>query len=170
LSRAPSQAAERVAAPAARAWLRAGGVAAAVIALDQVTKQIVVSSVDRGSHTNVFFGLDITYVRNKGVAFGALGGGGTLVAVVTVVAVVLLAVYFAFHTSRPWLWLPFGVVAGGAIGNLADRLREGSVVDWIDPVFWPAFNFADVAIVVGILGLLYVLEGPSKSHDYEASK
>jgi signal peptidase II len=147
-------------APAARAWLRAGAVAGAVVAVDQASKQIVVSSVERGSHTNVFFGLDITYVRNKGVAFGAFGGGGTLVTALTVAAVVLLGVYFAFHSTKPYLWLPFGAVAGGAFGNLLDRARDGAVVDFIDPILWPAFNLADVAIVMGILGLLYVIEGP----------
>jgi signal peptidase II len=150
-----------------RAWRLALLTAAAVVIVDQVSKRIVVHSLERGEHVKFFFGVELTYVRNKGVAFGALGGGGTIVTVVTVTAVVLLALYFARHTARPWLWLPFGVVAGGAIGNLADRLREGSVVDWIDPILWPAFNIADVAIVVGILGLLYVLEGPgAKSRNY----
>jgi signal peptidase II len=74
--------------------------------------------------------------------------------------VVLLGLYFAFHTSTPYLWLPFGAVAGGALGNLADRAREGAVIDFIDPIVWPAFNIADAAIVLGILGLLYAIEGP----------
>jgi signal peptidase II len=143
-----------------RAWRGAVLVAAAVVVADQLTKWLVTESVERGEHVKFFLGIELTNVRNKGVAFGALGGGGTIVTIVTVGAVASLAAYFAFHTSRPWLWLPFGVVAGGAIGNLADRARLGSVVDWIDPIFWPAFNLADVAIVVGILGLLYVLEGP----------
>jgi signal peptidase II len=149
--------------PPLRAWRLAVLVAAVVVLVDQVTKRIVVDSLDRGEHVNVFLGLDLTHVRNKGVAFGAFGGGGTLVTVLTVVAVALLALYFAFHTSKPYLWLPFGVVAGGALGNLADRVRGGAVVDWIDPIVWPAFNLADVAIVVGILGLLYVLEAPRKA-------
>lgn len=153
-----------------RAWRLALITAAAVVLVDQVSKRVVVDSLGRGEHVKFFFGVELTYVRNKGVAFGVLGGGGALVTVVTGGAVLLLAVYFARHTERPWLWLPFGVVAGGAIGNLADRLREGSVVDWIDPILWPAFNLADVAIVVGILGLLYVLEAPgAKSRNYEGS-
>ncbi|MFL5780541.1 MAG: signal peptidase II [Thermoleophilaceae bacterium] len=153
-----------------RAWRLALIAAAAVLLVDQISKRIVVHSLTRGEHVKFFFGIELTHVRNKGVAFGALGSGGTLVAVITVVAVLLLALYFARHTSKPWLWLPFGIVAGGALGNLADRLREGSVVDWIDPILWPAFNLADVAIVVGILGLLYVLEGPSpKSRNYGES-
>jgi signal peptidase II len=145
---------------ATRSWRLAGVTAAAVVLVDQATKQIVVRSVERGSHTNVFLGIDLTYVRNKGVAFGALGGSGSLVTVLTVAAVVLLAGYFALHTSLPYLWLPFGAVAGGALGNLADRARDGAVIDFIDPILWPAFNIADAAIVLGILGLLYVIEGP----------
>lgn len=145
---------------ATRAWRLAGVTAAAVVLVDQATKQLVVASVERGSHENIFFGIDLTYVRNKGVAFGALGGRGALVTLLTVTAVVLLGVYFALHTSLPLLWLPFGAVAGGALGNLADRARDGAVIDFIDPILWPAFNFADAAIVLGILGLLYVIEGP----------
>ena len=134
--------------------------AAGVIVVDQVVKQIVMASLERDEHRNVFLGLDLTYVRNKGVAFGALGGGGTLVTALTVGAVLLLAVYFALNTGRAYLWLPFGAVAGGALSNLADRARDGAVVDFLDPILWPAFNLADVAIVIGILGLLYVIEGP----------
>jgi signal peptidase II len=135
-------------------------VAAVVVVLDQASKQLVVDNVELGSKSSIFLGVDLTYVRNKGVAFGALGGGGALVTGLTIGAVVLLGVYFAFHTGRAYLWLPFGMVAGGALSNLADRIRDGAVVDWLDPILWPAFNLADVAIVVGILGLLYVIEGP----------
>jgi signal peptidase II len=140
-------------------WRFAIAVASVVVAVDQATKQLVVDSLDRGERTNVFLGIDLTYTRNKGVAFGALGGGGALVTALTVGALVLLAVYFALHAERPLLWLPVGLVGGGALANLADRAREGSVIDFIDPILWPAFNVADAAIVIGILGLLYVIEG-----------
>ena len=146
--------------PGLRAWRLAALVAAAVVLVDQASKQIVVHALERGEHVNVFFGLDVTHVRNKGVAFGVLGGGGALVPAITIAAVLALGTYFAFNTERAYLWLPFGAVAGGALGNLADRARDGAVTDWLDPIVWPAFNLADVAIVVGILGLLYVLEGP----------
>jgi signal peptidase II len=143
-----------------RAWRLAGLVTGIVVMVDQATKQLVVHSLDRGEQTNFFIGIDLTYVRNKGVAFGALGGGGTLVTALTIAAVALLALYFAFNTGKAYLWLPFGLVAGGALSNLADRLRDGAVIDFLDPILWPAFNVADVSIVVGILGLLYVIEGP----------
>ena len=139
-------------------WLRALATAAGVVAVDQATKAIAVASLDRGEKVNVFLGIDLTHVRNKGVAFGALSGGGTLVVVLITVALVLLLVYFAANTNRPLLWLPVGLVMGGALGNLVDRAREGAVIDFIDPVFWPAFNLADTSIVVGVLALLYVIE------------
>ena len=144
---------------AARGWRLAGVVAGVVVLADQATKQLVVASVERGEHRNVFFALDLTYARNEGVAFGALGDGGTLVAVLTVAALAALALYFALNSALPLLWLPAGAVVGGALGNLADRAREGSVIDFLDPMWWPAFNLADVSIVLGILGLLYVIEG-----------
>jgi signal peptidase II len=147
---------------AARAWRFAGATAGLVVAADQALKQIVVESIARGEERDVFFGIDLTYVRNEGVAFGALGEGGALVVVLTAAALALLTLYFAFNARRPWLWLPAGAVAGGALGNLADRAREGAVIDYVDPVLWPAFNLADAAIVIGILGLLYVIEGPRR--------
>ena len=143
-----------------RAWRLAGALTGVVVAIDQATKQLVVNSLAPGERHKFFIGVDLTRVRNKGVAFGALGGGGTLVTALTVGAVVALAIYFAFNTAKRGLWLPFALVAGGALGNLADRVRDGAVTDFLDPILWPAFNLADVSIVVGTLGLLYVIEGP----------
>ena len=142
------------------AWLRAGAAALVMLALDQGTKQLVVHSLARDEHRDVFFGIELTNVRNKGVAFGAFGGGGLPVTLLTIAALALLIAYFARHASTPWLWLPVGAIAGGALGNLLDRFRLGAVIDFIDPMVWPAFNVADTGIVLGILGLLYVIEGP----------
>ena len=143
------------AAGVARAWAAAG----ATVALDQATKQLAVSRIGRGEEVNVFLGLDLTNTRNTGVAFGALEGGGLVVALLIGLSLGLLLLYFAFHTAMPWLWLPVGGLVGGALGNLADRAREGAVIDFIDPIAWPAFNLADAVIVAGVLGLLYVAEG-----------
>jgi signal peptidase II len=149
------------------AWVRAAVAALVLLALDQGTKQLVVHSLVRDEHRNVFFGIELTNVRNKGVAFGAFGGGGLPVTLLTVAALALLLGYFARHARRPLLWLPVGVIAGGAFGNLLDRLRLGSVIDFIDPMLWPAFNIADTGIVLGILGLLYVVEGPPRKKEPE---
>jgi signal peptidase II len=133
-----------------------------VVAIDQATKQLADSNIERGDEVNVFFGLDLTNTRNTGVAFGALEGAGLAVAILIGLSLTLLVVYFLVHRDMPWLWLPVGLLLGGALGNLADRAREGAVIDFIDPVAWPAFNLADACIVVGVFSLLWVVEGRPK--------
>jgi signal peptidase II len=133
-----------------------------VVAVDQVTKQLVDSDIERGDQVNVFFGLDLTNTRNTGVAFGALEGAGLIVAILIGVSLTLLVVYYIVNRDMPLLWLPVGLLLGGALGNLADRAREGAVIDFIDPVAWPAFNLADACIVVGVFLLLWVVEGRPK--------
>ena len=73
---------------------------------------------------------------------------------VTIVALALVLVWFALDPRRPGLWLSVGLLAGGALGNLADRVRADAVTDFIDFPLWPAFNLADVAITLGALGLV----------------
>lgn len=148
--------------PATAGVARATATAGIVVALDQAAKQIVVESLRRGESTNVFLGLDITNTRNTGVAFGALQGGGLVVGLLIGLSLGVLIGYFALHADRPLLWLPVGMLLGGALGNLADRARAGAVIDFIDPVLWPAFNLADASIVLGVLVLLWVLEGPRR--------
>jgi signal peptidase II len=141
-----------------RGWALALATVGVVVALDQLTKAWVRATVAPQEHINVFFGLDITRVKNTGVAFGALSGSGALVFVAVLVAMAGLLAYFAAHITKPMLWLPVGMVFGGALGNLADRVRIDGVTDFIDPVLWPAFNFADTCIVLGVLGVLYLAE------------
>jgi signal peptidase II len=141
-----------------RGWALALATMGVVVAIDQVTKAWVRASVDPHEKINVFFGLDITRVKNTGVAFGALSGKGTLVLAAVAVAMVGLLAYFAANIAKPGLWLPVGMVFGGALGNLADRARIDGVTDFIDPVLWPAFNVADMCIVIGVFGVLYLAE------------
>ena len=105
-------------------------------------------------------GVDFVHVRNTGVAFSIFSGGGTLVLVFTLLALALLVGYFARHPERPVLWLPTGMLVGGALGNLIDRIANGAVTDFIKLPHWPAFNVADMSITFGVLALLWVLEGP----------
>jgi signal peptidase II len=142
----------------AAAWGRAGLVVAAVVALDQLTKAIVVDELARGERRDLPLGFELVHVRNSGIAFGLFDGGGTLLTLVTLGALALLLAYFALHAGRPLLWLPTGLLLGGAVGNLIDRAREGAVTDFIDPPLWPAFNLADLAITAGVLTLLLALE------------
>jgi signal peptidase II len=146
--------------PRGRAWLRAALVVVVVIGLDQATKAIVRASIPRGSSEKFFLGVNLVNTRNKGVAFGLFSNGGAVVLILTVGALVLLLAYFATHAERPVLWLPTGLLLGGALGNMFDRLRGDAVTDFIDLPLWPPFNIADMAITFGVLSLLYALEAP----------
>jgi signal peptidase II len=148
--------------PATAGVARAVATAGIVVALDQATKQLVVGSLRQGESVNVFLGIDITNTRNTGVAFGVFRGGGVIVGLLIGISLSVLVAYFLLHADRPLLWLPVGMLLGGALGNLVDRAREGAVIDFIDPVLWPAFNLADASIVLGVLVLLWVLEGPQR--------
>src|ERR671918_334430 len=130
-----------------------------VVAVDQGTKALATSLVDRGERVEVLPFLAFENVRNKGVAFGL---GGDISIVVIAVTVVLLVALLAFLARRPqtgWLlWLPAALLVGGSLGNLADRARDGAVIDFIELPLWPTFNLADVAIVTGVLLLLIEVE------------
>lgn len=100
--------------------------------------------------------------RNHGVAFGFFPGSHLGVTILVGVALAALLVYFALHYSKRLIWVPTGMVLGGAVGNIIDRLHDGSVTDFIKlPLGWPPFNLADTAITIGVLTLLLVLDrGP----------
>ncbi len=149
------------------AWL-ALAVGAAVVIADQAIKAIVTASIGPGEVVKVIPGLELVNVRNTGVAFGLFAGGGALVTVLVLAALIGLVAFFLTHTARPLVWLPVGLLVGGAAGNLIDRIGQGSVTDFIDPSFWPAFNVADIAITIGVLSLLYVMEGPPRRREREA--
>lgn len=140
------------------AWARAGAVLACVVIADQVTKALVTSSMTLGEERRVLPGIKLVDGRNTGVAFGQLQGAGAVVTVVIAAAVLALVVYFVRNGSRPWIWLPTGLLLGGAAGNVVDRVREGSVVDFVKLPHWPAFNVADSAITVGVIVLVIVME------------
>ena len=130
-----------------------------VVALDQGTKALVTSHIDRGDHVEVLPFLAFENVRNKGVAFGLGGDISAALIGVTIVLLVGMLVVLAFRGGGGWLvWLPAALLLGGALGNLADRVRDGAVIDFIDLPLWPTFNLADVAITVGVLLLLLDVE------------
>ena len=140
------------------AWLRTGVVGACVVAADQVVKELVTSSLQRGEEREIVAGIKLVNTRNTGVAFGQLQGAGVIVSVLIAAAVVALLVYVARNAQRPLVWLPAGLLLGGALGNVIDRVREGAVVDFLKLPHWPAFNVADAAITIGVVALLFVME------------
>jgi signal peptidase II len=146
----------------ARTTLAAGAVAAGVVAVDQLTKALVRDGLTLGERRDLLAGIDLVNVRNSGIAFGFLSNGGAVLVIGTALALLALAFFFATHTARPLVWLPTGLLLGGAIGNLIDRAADGSVTDFVKFPHFPAFNIADTAITFGVLALIYVLEGPPR--------
>jgi signal peptidase II len=146
------------AARAPAAWARAGLVLAGVLAADQIVKALVVAALARGEERDIVIGIKLVNTRNSGVAFGQLQDGGALVAIVIAIAIFALLWYFARHLQIPLMWLPTGMLLGGALGNIVDRLREGAVIDFLKLPHWPAFNVADASITVGVVILLVVME------------
>jgi signal peptidase II len=143
------------------AWARAALVAVLVVALDQLTKSLVENSIVPGEEHRLLPGIELVDARNHGVAFGFLPGHHVAVTIVIGVALAALLVYFLRHSTRPLIWLPTGMLIGGALGNIIDRLRDGSVTDFVKlPLGWPPFNLADASITFGVLALLFVVEGP----------
>ena len=133
---------------------RAGAVALVALALDQITKAIVRAEIQPGETIELFAGINLVRVSNEGIAFGMLDDAGTLVLVIAAVAFAVLLGLFLVSAERPGLWLPIGLLAGGAVGNLIDRIHEGAVTDFIDPPSWPAFNVADIEITLGVIILV----------------
>jgi signal peptidase II len=146
----------------ARGSALALAVAGLVVLADQLSKALVRGSIERGEARPLLPGVDLVHVRNPGIAFGLFPGGGTLLILLAAVAMLVLASVFFLHAGTPLAWLPSGLLLGGALGNLVDRLRDGAVTDFIDLPRWPAFNFADTAITIGVVALVYVLEGPPR--------
>jgi signal peptidase II len=146
-----------------RTRLAVAGVAALVLAADQVSKSLVVAANPRGSGSGL---VSLRLVRNSGASFG-IGAGHPLVITLTALAILAIAVALLLRTSSRAVALSLAAVAGGAAGNLADRLfrgpglGRGSVVDWIHVAFYPAtFNLADLAIRLGALAAVIAVITP----------
>ena len=130
---------------------------AAVVA-DQVTKHVVASNLRLGEGLHVVGPFSIRHVENSGIAFGLFSNATAAVIVVTAIAVAWMLVYFARSGARhPVLPVALGLVIGGSVSNLADRIRLGFVTDFLDFRYWPAFNLADSFIVIGVGILLAAL-------------
>jgi signal peptidase II len=149
-----------VSAAGARAWRLAGALCLLVVALDQVAKAVIEANLFAGERVEVIGPLDLTLAHNEGVAFGLASSGGALLIALTLAALVFVGVLFARDPARPGMWIAVGLLAGGALGNLIDRVRVGEVTDFVDVLGWPPFNLADVAITLGVavLALSYVAE------------
>ncbi len=147
-----------------RRWLRFVVLAALVLVLDQASKAVIRATLEPRERIDVFPGFEISRVANEGIAFGLFPGRQAIVAVLTVVALSAIAIALAGLVARnATVAAGAGLLVGGSLGNLIDRLALGAVVDFIDFARWPAFNVADCGITVGaaliIIGLMQDAEG-----------
>jgi signal peptidase II len=143
-----------VSGPRARAWRFAGALCGLVVVLDQSAKALVERHLFPGQDIEVIGPLELTLSHNTGVAFGLASGGGTRLVLLTALALAVVGYVFSRDPTRPRVWVAAGLLAGGALGNLADRVRADAVTDYVQIGSWPAFNLADVAVTAGVLLLV----------------
>jgi signal peptidase II len=130
-----------------------------VLVLDQITKNLARDNFQDGPYSVIGDWLQVRYAKNPGAAFSSFTGSGPVIGVIAFLVVIFL-VYLVVRTSRRIDVLALGLILGGALGNLADRIfrgegvLDGAVVDWIDWWFIPTFNLADAALNVGVAALL----------------
>jgi signal peptidase II len=150
--------AERSLAAGVGQWLGLAAVALAAVAADQLTKRIVTGRLALGDSVHVIGPFAIRNVQNSGIAFGLFASATALVILLTGVAVLWMLLFFARSGARhPVLPVSLGLVIGGSLSNLLDRVRLGYVTDFLDLRYWPAFNLADSFIVIGVFVLLAAL-------------
>lgn len=144
--------------PDACSWTMLVVLASTAVALDRVSKDAIGERLMYGSDRRLFGPLSLTHTTNSGIAFGLFPGRASLVALFGLVAVAAMIVSFArLGADDGRLAVPIGLLLGGTIGNLLDRLRFGRVTDFVELRFWPAFNLADVFVVGGTALLLVLL-------------
>jgi signal peptidase II len=155
---APVSFAERSLAAGPLQWIALASVALAALAADQLTKYIVTSKLSLDESVHVVGSFWIHHVRISGIAFGLFSQATAVVIVLTGAALVWMLAFFARSGARhPVLPVALGLVIGGSLSNLLDRVRLGYVTDFLDFRWWPAFNLADSFIVVGVIVLLATL-------------
>jgi signal peptidase II len=164
----PISSAKRSLAAGAAQWIALLAVAAAAVTADQLTKQVIGRTLALGKSVDVVGPFTIHHVQNSGIAFGLFASRTSLVIIVTGVAVGLMLWFFAHQGGRhPVLPVALGLVVGGSLANLVDRVRLGHVTDFLDLAAWPAFNLADTFIVVGVailFGALVLGDRPHRMH------
>jgi signal peptidase II len=152
----PISSAERRLSAGPAQWAALLVVAGAAVIADQLTKSIVSMRLPIGDSVATIGPFSIHHVQNSGIAFGLFADSTTAVILLTGAAVAAMLVFFARTAQRhPLLPVALGLVIGGSVANLIDRVRLGHVTDFLDFLYWPAFNLADTFIVVGV-ALLFV--------------
>jgi signal peptidase II len=148
-------------------WTRLVTVAVAVLVIDQIIKAVIRGRLAVGEGWTLTGFLSILRVTNHGIAFGMFPGRQSYVAIITVVALCAIAVFLARLVHRNLLAATgAGLLVGGSLGNLIDRLAHGGVTDYINVSHWPTFNFADACITIGAILIVWgLLQGDGDEDD-----
>ena len=164
----PVLAAERSLAAGTAQWVALLSVAGAAFLADQLTKEVVGRTLGMGESVDITGPFSLHHVQNSGIAFGLFSSRTTVVIGITAIAVAWMLWFFARSGRRhPVLPVALGLVLGGSIANLSDRVRLGHVTDFLDLEAWPAFNLADAFIVIGVavlFGALVLADRPRRPH------
>ena len=136
-------------------WIIAIIAAAVLVGIDQLTKYLALVNLEPIGSTTV---VDLTFVENRGVAFGMFSGKKWFILLLTLCIVAFLVYYFVkMPRTREYQWVRCAMVLvlAGAVGNMIDRVFRGYVVDFFEFTFfsWPVFNVADIYVVVGVIVL-----------------
>jgi signal peptidase II len=137
-------------------------VAVAVVILDQITKMLIVNSIDLYHSIPAEGAFRLTHIVNTGSAFGLFQNQTTYLIMASVVGIVAIVFYYTTMSKQPSFRWAMGILLGGAIGNMIDRVLRGKVIDFVDIELWsgfhfPAFNVADASINVGFFMILFVI-------------
>ena len=142
-----------------------------VIIADQITKLLIIQNISYGKSLHVCDRLSISYVHNTGAAFGLFTDHTLLLTIIAIIGLIfILFLYRQFSQSSTFATLIIGLIFGGAVGNLIDRIRLGYVIDFITvrlwkDVYWPTFNIADSAITIGVILLVFFMLTGFKKKD-----
>jgi signal peptidase II len=151
-------------------------IAAAVIALDQLTKYLIRVNIPLDTSLEEVWRLTIVHIQNTGAAFGIFTNQTIFLSIIAVLGLIVIVLFYRqIGRTNLLAGISLGVVFGGAIGNLVDRLRFGYVTDFLyvrlwGDFYWPAFNVADSSISVGIvLLILFIFTGIKTKDEHKPS-
>lgn len=133
-------------------WL----IAVVTVVVDQITKALVNATLAVGQSISVFPTFSLTHIRNTGAGFGVLQGQNSIFILVALITIVVIITLMKKIVEKHHTTVFASLILGGAVGNLIDRLVYGSVTDFLSFTFWPAFNVADAALTIGVLGLIWM--------------
>ena len=151
-------------------------IAALIIVSDQLSKEWIRTNIPLGGATDEVFRISLVHFSNTGAVFGLFADRSLILSIVAILGIILILVFYRqFRLNGIQSEIALGLILGGAVGNLIDRIRLGHVTDFIyahlwGDFYWPAFNVADASISIGIITLMIFIFITMKKKDEETAK